>query len=108
MSNESAIPTALTLAFGGVWHFAPNVNAGVFVGWDHLKDTHPDALQMGVQQEALGRVWCKPKFRKRQSSKQSAKRKSKAEIKVSNITHSYIGKFQSKFLIHLISQIFTL
>ena len=39
LSNESATPTALTLAFGGVWHFAPNVNAGVFVGWDHLKET---------------------------------------------------------------------
>ena len=39
LSNESATPTALTLAFGGVWHFASNVNAGVFVGWDHLKET---------------------------------------------------------------------
>ena len=39
LSNEYATPTALPLAFGGVWHFAPNVNAGVFLGWDHLKDT---------------------------------------------------------------------
>ncbi len=37
LSNESATPAALTFAFGGVWHFASNVNAGVFVGWDHLK-----------------------------------------------------------------------
>ena len=37
--NKSATPTALTLTFGGVWHFAPYVNMGVFVGWDHLKDT---------------------------------------------------------------------
>ena len=41
LSNESASPTALTIAIGGVWHFAPNVNAGVFVGCVHLKIPDP-------------------------------------------------------------------
>ncbi len=37
LSSESATPFAFTLAFGVIKHFASNVNAGVFIGWDLLK-----------------------------------------------------------------------
>ena len=60
---------------------------------------------MGVQSEVMDWTWYKPELRKRQNSKHSGKRKPKTEIKLSNITLNYIGKFQSNFLIHLITQI---
>ena len=48
LSNESATPTALTLAFGGVWHFAPKRKCGCICRLGSFKRHRSDALQMGV------------------------------------------------------------